>query len=234
MADLAAADAELARRFTVPKQFLIANRATYSFYTAFLGRVGRPGELAPIVEAPGGGYLLGLHRDVAELEQHPEVVRLDAAGAVMWRLALPRPLQFQTFEVMGVLLAPDGTLLVMTIPYSGRGGNPHPAMLAKVSLDGQLVWSMLLAEDRRRVDGPFPQDLSIDADGTIHLTGHATYQRERRPGHDATLRAWTGRVSAAGRQLTDTISGEYTWTIDDSPSARRVFAFWHDLHRPRW
>jgi hypothetical protein len=113
MADLAAADAELARRFTVPKQFLIANRATYSFYTAFLGRVGRPGELAPIVEAPGGGYL-------------------------------------------------------------------------------------------------------------------------RRPGHDATLRAWTGRVSAAGRQLTDTISGEYTWTIDDSPSARRVFAFWHDLHRPRW
>jgi hypothetical protein len=231
MADLAAANAELARRFSVPKAFLIAHRDTLSIYTNMLGRVGRPGELAPIVEVPGGGYVIGAHRTVAPLVAHPELIRLDAAGAVLWTLALPRSRSFLTYEVNGALFAPDGAIVVKITPFNHQQA-PRPSILAKVTLDGRLVWSLQIPENPALSDGPFPQDLTIDADGTIQLTGHGT-PTDPREREDSQLLAWTGSVSASGRSLSNRVGGPLVWNIYTAPTGYRLFWFWHDLHWPR-
>jgi hypothetical protein len=231
MEDLAAADAELARRFSVPKAFLIAHRATLSIYTQMLARVGRPGELAPILEVPGGGYVIGAHRRFAPLVTHPEIIRLDATGAVLWTLALPRSRSFLTYEVNGALFAPDGAIVVKVVPFNHQHA-PRPSMLAKVTLDGQLVWSMQVSENPALFDGPFPQDLTIDGDGTIQLTGWGT-PTDRREREDESSRVWTGSVSASGRMLSNRVGGPFVFNIYTSPTGYRLFWFWHDLHWPR-
>jgi hypothetical protein len=201
-----ARQAELERRFGVAKAFLLANKSRYTIDGSYANRTGHAGEQAPIFEAPGGGFLLVVNRTESQLVTYPVLLRLDASGNVVWSLDLPRPKKFDTYEVGGGVLAPDGTLVVEVTPYLNMGRIPVASIIAKVAMNGTLVWSMQLSAGGD-VNGPYPQRMVVEADGTIALFGHATYKREqaKAPGTGDYARTWKGAVSASGRQLASTI-----------------------------
>jgi hypothetical protein len=157
------------------------------------------GIFAPVIATPSSGLLL-----VGTKAGEPIVIRLGAAGQVLWQRSLRRQ-GFQEFEGGSAVATSDGGFVIFVLAYvnSKEGAATR---LVKLNSDGKVQWDWI---SRRgdRTKPPFAEVLQQTPRGTFLMTGHvyvlADHQKDS--AHNRELHVWTGEVDATGKLLRDEI-----------------------------
>lgn len=219
---------EYAARYAVAKAALrniLATDGQFAVSRFHLRDVGF-GEPAPVVEAPGGGFYLAINRNARDSMQVPSLLRLDATGSVTWERRLPVQRPFDTYEVRGALVAPDGDILVIYCPFVAKGASPRPHILTKVDPNGRVHWTKQLPAKREFMRGPFIENASIDASGNVIAWGHATRHDEGVRDDFTGTRYWYGTITRDGNVVRSEL-GDLMPQFLAAP--RALHPFWNDL-----
>lgn len=154
------------------------------FYGTSPGAAGRV-----LVPAPAGGVFVVGERSVAPRTFQGWVLRLDAAGEVLWERALGRPgvSGFVTGHVL-----PDGSIVV-------AGGQSFRGYVALLGSDGAVRWERELPEQHQmKAMAPLGEDaVALGCQSELRTTGPGR-SAVVALGLDGALR-WTADLAAHGR-----------------------------------